>query len=69
MSDEARICDFAGHDYEDAGGGLEICVECQDERWADPCPWCGRSTPKRGEPCSPECLTAVESAGHRRPGA
>jgi hypothetical protein len=34
-------------------------------RWSDPCPWCGPSTPKRGEPCSSECLAAVESAGHR----
>lgn len=32
MSDEARICDFAGHDFEDAGGGLEICTECETER-------------------------------------
>lgn len=34
MSDEARICDFAAHDWADAGGGLEICTECHDERWA-----------------------------------
>lgn len=28
------LCDFAGHEWEDAGGGLEICVECEAERWA-----------------------------------
>lgn len=61
------VCDFAGHDYEDAGGGLEICTECQAEQWANPCPWCGGSTPKRGEACSSECLAAVESAADRRP--
>jgi hypothetical protein len=30
------VCDFAGHEYADAGGGLEICVECQAERWVAP---------------------------------
>jgi len=28
------ICDLAGHDFEDAGGGLEIRTECHAERWA-----------------------------------
>lgn len=55
MSDTAHICDFAGHDWSDAGGGLEICTECQAERWA---------------PREDDCLCAeceAESAGHRRP--
>jgi hypothetical protein len=29
-------CEFAGHCWEDAGGGMEICAECQAERWAEP---------------------------------
>jgi hypothetical protein len=36
MADELSVvCEFAGHEWEDAGGGLEICVECQVERWAE----------------------------------
>jgi len=27
-------CEFAGHEWRDAGGGLEICVLCEAERWA-----------------------------------
>lgn len=34
MSDKTHICDFAGHEWSDAGGGLEIRTECQAERWA-----------------------------------
>lgn len=33
MADEPTVCDFAGHDFADAGGGMEICTECQAERW------------------------------------
>lgn len=29
------VCDFAGHEWGDAGGGLEICTVCQAERWSD----------------------------------
>lgn len=29
---ESLICEFAGHEWEDAGGGVEICTECQEER-------------------------------------
>jgi hypothetical protein len=29
------ICDFVGHSWGDAGGLLQICVECEAERWAD----------------------------------
>lgn len=39
--DEARehfeseaVCEFAGHDWADAGGGLLICINCQEEKWA-----------------------------------
>ena len=28
-------CEFAGHEWEDAGGGLEICALCEEERWAE----------------------------------
>ena len=28
-------CDFAGHSWIAAGGGLEICGLCETERWAD----------------------------------
>ena len=30
--DPPTICEFAGHEWEDAGGGVEICTECQTER-------------------------------------
>jgi hypothetical protein len=33
-----ELCEFAGHEWEDAGGGLEICVECEADRWAAPVP-------------------------------
>lgn len=40
------IREFVGHEWEDAGGGLEICSECGAERWAKPqgkvsCLMCG----------------------------
>lgn len=37
LCDEARetICAFAGHEYGDAGGGLLICLRCEQEEWAD----------------------------------
>jgi hypothetical protein len=72
MSDETRICDFAGHDFEDAGGGLEVCTECQAERWARPA---ARELLQARECLSIEAqedeedLDAERSAGHRRPGA
>lgn len=34
-------CEYSGHDWQDAGGGLEICMICEAERWAD-------DTPSRG---------------------
>jgi hypothetical protein len=27
------VCDFAGHDWQDAGGGLLICSVCEEEMW------------------------------------
>jgi hypothetical protein len=27
-------CDFLGHSWMDAGGGLEFCGLCEAERWA-----------------------------------
>lgn len=36
MSDEDEAyCDHAGHDWQEAGGGLEICSICEEERWQD----------------------------------
>lgn len=31
----ADLCEWAGHSWEPAGGGLEICMLCESERWAD----------------------------------
>lgn len=28
-------CGYAGHEWEPAGGGLLICVNCTAEKWAD----------------------------------
>jgi hypothetical protein len=28
-------CEFAGHLWQDAGGGLEICPLCFAERWSE----------------------------------
>lgn len=32
---EARetVCDFDGHEWAEAGGGLLICLRCEDEKW------------------------------------
>lgn len=27
------VCEYAGHEWEDAGGGLLICAECLAEKW------------------------------------
>lgn len=27
-------CEWVGHEWGEAGGGLEICVACEAERWA-----------------------------------
>ena len=32
--DDAPMCDFAGHEWADAGGGLLICAVCEAEKWA-----------------------------------
>ena len=31
---EGLSCEFAGHSWRDAGGGLEICALCEVVRWA-----------------------------------
>jgi hypothetical protein len=28
-------CDYTGHEYEDAGGGLLICMNCFAEKWTE----------------------------------
>lgn len=30
----AGICEDAGHEWAPAGGGLLICMVCQEEKWA-----------------------------------
>lgn len=35
-TDEAikqMVCEYAGHDLVDAGGGLMICINCRAEEW------------------------------------
>lgn len=32
---EGLDCEIAGHSWQDAGGGVEICALCEAERWAD----------------------------------
>jgi hypothetical protein len=32
---EGLQCEFAGHSWREAGGGLEICALCEAERWTD----------------------------------
>lgn len=34
-SDRIDICDWTGHEWAPAGGGLEICEICEAERWVD----------------------------------
>jgi hypothetical protein len=29
------VCEYAGHDWAPAGGGLLICTECLAEQWED----------------------------------
>lgn len=29
------LCEDVGHDWADAGGGLEVCMACEAQRWAD----------------------------------
>lgn len=33
--DGAVICEYAGHEWGDAGGGLLICTVCTAEKWDD----------------------------------
>jgi hypothetical protein len=36
MEKEGReVCEHAGHDYAEAGGGLLICTVCTSEKWED----------------------------------
>lgn len=28
------LCEYAGHEWVPAGGGLLICAVCEDEKWA-----------------------------------
>lgn len=39
-------CEFAGHSWLDAGGGLQICALCEAERWEDPTEWHRRPCPE-----------------------
>jgi hypothetical protein len=31
--DGAEVCEYAGHEWADAGGGLLICEVCTAEKW------------------------------------
>jgi hypothetical protein len=31
----AEMCEYAGHEWGDAGGGLRICLVCEAEEWAE----------------------------------
>lgn len=31
-------CEYAGHDWAPAGGGLLICTQCRSEKWDDALP-------------------------------
>lgn len=33
--DGAEICEFEGHEWSSAGGGLLMCMRCAAERWAE----------------------------------
>ncbi len=28
-----EVCEFDGHEWDDAGGGLLICMRCEAEKW------------------------------------
>jgi hypothetical protein len=59
------LCDYSGHDWADAGGGLEICMACQAERWADETPSRGQTDASGRQERRPQ--RAAGLAGHQRP--
>lgn len=50
MSVIEQECDHVGHDWCDAGGGMQICAVCETEREYEPetCVFCGEE-PDGGE--------------------
>lgn len=56
------ICEFAGHEWEDAGGNVEICAECETTRDASvtkvSCLMCGA----KGHPAN-MCVVAESVDG------
>jgi hypothetical protein len=49
----SAICEFAGHEWEDTGGGMEVCSECFEER----------ETPRPGriaDPVSPQGVAVTQ---------
>lgn len=43
LSADQRLdtCGHAGHEWVDAGGGVDICMTCEVMRDRPPCPTCG----------------------------
>lgn len=41
-------CEFAGHQWAPAGGGLLICVACGSEQWDDAAPVSSESEAQHG---------------------
>lgn len=35
VQEGTAICEHAGHEWGDAGGGLLVCVRCDAEKWDD----------------------------------
>ncbi len=38
---DGRTCEYAGHEWAPAGGGMVICLRCETERECDE-PWAAR---------------------------
>lgn len=34
-SEQSDYCEHAGHEWVDAGGGLQMCMVCEAERWSE----------------------------------
>lgn len=65
MAETSTICDFAGHDWEDMGGGMQICSECLTEREADRVSATAELMAMAGQPIEPERLRLLREHGRR----
>ncbi len=32
---DPETCEYAGHEWAPMGGGMEVCMTCEEERWSD----------------------------------